>query len=408
MSDKIESRRIVLGITGSVACYKSIELARLLISRGYEVRVVLTDSAKKFITPALVEATVGRGVITDFWAPAQDSDGIEHIEVADWADVIVISPATADFIAKLRLGIAESPLLATCLATKAPILIAPAMNVNMLQHVSTQEHISLLEKRGVSFVDPAEGVLACGWTGSGRLADAKEIFYHIRRKLSSQDLKGKKVLITTGPTREQIDPVRFISNRSSGKMGIALAREAFCRGAEVTLVHGPCFIEVPYPVRCVPVVTAQEMHDAVMHEVFEGNNRPDIVIMAAAVADFRPEIQSDHKLKRDAGETPSSLKVVPNIDILASVGKKRSKAGSSPILVGFAVETGDLDALLSELRRKLQTKNTDMMVGNFASEAFELDTNRVWIVDRNGQTGEVTTTFKSRIANKVLDAVLRL
>lgn len=406
MADKIESRRIVLGITGSVACYKSIELARLLISRGYEVRVVLTDAAQKFISPALVEATVGRGVITDFWVPAQDSDGIEHIEVADWADVVVVSPATADFIAKLNLGIADSPLLAVCLASKAPILVAPAMNVNMLSHVQTQSHIKSLEQRGVSFVDPAEGVLACGWTGSGRLADSKEIFYHIRRKLSSQDLKGKRVLITTGPTREPIDPVRFISNRSSGKMGISLAREAFCRGAEVTLVHGPCNLEVPHPVRCISVVSAQEMHDAVMHETFEGANRPDIVIMAAAVADFRPEVQADHKLKRHAGETPSAVKVVPNVDILAAVGKKRGKSG--PALVGFAVETGELDELLAELRRKLQTKNTDIMVGNFASDAFELDTNRVWIVDKNGQTGEVTTTFKSRIANKVLDAVLKL
>lgn len=405
--EKIEKRRVVLGITGSVAAYKSIDLARLLVARGYEVRVVLSDSAQKFITPALIEATVGRGVVTDFWSPAEDSEGIEHIDVADWADVIVISPATADAIAKINLGMADTPLLAICLASRAPILIAPAMNVNMLEHPATQRHIKELEEKGVSFVDPAEGVLACGWTGAGRLADSKEIFYHIRRKLSVPDLKDKHILITTGPTRESIDPVRFISNRSSGKMGVELAREAFCRGAKVTLVHGPCTVDVPYPIECVPVITAEEMHQRLMERVFEGNNKPDCVIMAAAVADFKPKQEATHKLKKIDGTVPKSLDLLENVDILASLGEKRGKA-LSPILVGFAVETGDLDELLAELRRKLETKKTDIMVGNFASEAFELDTNRVWIVDRNGKTGEVTTTFKSRIANKVLDSIVKL
>lgn len=405
--EKIEKRRVVLGITGSVAAYKSIDLARLLISRGYEVRVVLSDSAQKFITPALVEATVGRGVITDFWAPAEDSEGIEHIEVADWADVIVISPATADVIAKINLGFADTPLLAICLASRAPLLIAPAMNINMLEHKATQKHIKELEEKGVSFVDPGEGVLACGWTGAGRLADSKEIFYHIRRKLSVQDFKDKHILITTGPTREAIDPVRFISNRSSGKMGVELAREAFCRGARVTLVHGPCTVEVPYPVECVPVTTAEEMHQSLMDRVFEGHNKPDCVIMAAAVADFKPKKEASQKLKKIEGTVPKSIELSENIDILASLGAKRGKS-LSPILVGFAVETGEIDELLAELRRKLETKKTDVMVGNFASEAFELDTNRVWIVDRNGKTGEVTTTFKSRIANKVLDSIIKL
>lgn len=405
--EKIEKRKVVLGITGSVAAYKSIDLARLLVSRGYEVRVVLSDSAQKFITPALIEATVGRGAITDFWIPSEDSEGIEHIEVADWADVIVISPATADVIAKINLGMADTPLLAICLASRAPLLIAPAMNVNMLEHQATQKHIKELEEKGVSFVDPAEGVLACGWTGAGRLADSKEIFYHIRRKLSVQDLKGKHILITTGPTREAIDPVRFISNRSSGKMGVELAREAFCRGAKVTLVHGSCNVDVPYPVECVPVVTASEMHEKLMEKVFEGDNRPDCVIMAAAVADFKPQEQSDQKLKKIDGTIPKAIELKENVDILASLGTKRGSS-LTPILVGFAVETGELDELLDELRRKLETKKTDIMVGNFANDAFELDTNRVWIVDRNGKTGEVTTTFKSRVANKVLDSIIKL
>lgn len=405
--EKIEKRRVVLGITGSVASYKSIDLARLLISRGYEVRVVLSDSAQKFITPALVEATVGRGVITDFWVPAEDSEGIEHIEVADWADVIVISPATADVIAKINLGIADSPLLAICLASKAPLLIAPAMNVNMLEHKTTQRHIKELEEKGVSFVDPGEGVLACGWTGAGRLADSKEIFYHIRRKLSFQDFKDKHLVITAGPTREAIDPVRFISNRSSGKMGVELAREAFCRGAKVTLIHGPCTVEVPYPVECVPITTAEEMHKVLMQRVFEHAHKPDCVIMVAAVSDFKPKQVASQKLKKVDGTVPKSIELSENVDILASIGAKRGKS-VNPILVGFAVETGEIDELLAELRRKLETKKADIMVGNFASDAFELDTNRVWIVDKNGKTGEVTTTFKSRIANKVLDAIIRL
>lgn len=408
MSEIIEKRNVVLVVTGSVAAYKSVELARLLVSRGYEVRVVLSDSAQKFITPALIEATVGRGVVTDFWSPTEDSDGIEHIEIADWADAIVIAPATADCIAKLNLGIADTPLLAICLATKAPILVAPAMNVNMLHHVQTQSHITSLVNKGVSFVAPEEGALACGWNGAGRLAHAKEIFYHIRRLLTSNDLAGKRVLITTGPTREAIDPVRFISNRSSGKMGINLAKEAFCRGAEVTLIHGPCHIDVPEPIRCIPVISAQDMRDAVMYEAFEAEMKPDVVIMAAAVADFKPKESAESKIKRHE-EVISEIPVLSNPDILAEVGARRaSEKKSSPLLVGFAVETGEIDELLEELRRKLSSKQTDIMIGNFAHEAFDLDTNRVWIVDRNGKTGEVTTTFKSRIANKILDSVLKL
>lgn len=408
MTEIIEKRNVVLAVTGSVAAYKSIELARLLISRGYQVRVILSESAQKFITPALVEATVGRGVVTDFWSPSEDSEGIEHIEVADWADAVVIAPATADCIAKLNLGISDSPLLAICLATKAPMLIAPAMNVNMLQHVQTQAHIKSLSEKGVKFVSPEEGALACGWNGAGRLADSKEIFYNIRRLLTPNDLAGKKILITTGPTREPIDPVRFISNRSSGKMGINLAKEAFCRGAEVTLIHGPCHIDVPEAIRCIPVVSAQDMHNAVMQEAFDGDEKPDIVIMAAAVADFKPKESAENKIKRHE-EPITEIAVISNADILAEVGKRRSKdKSSSPILVGFAVETGEIDELLEELRRKLTAKKTDIMIGNFAHDAFDLETNRVWIVDRNGKTGEVTTTFKSRIANKILDSVLKL
>lgn len=405
MTDFIpEKRHVVLGITGSIASYKSAEIARILVSRGYEVRVMMTDSAQKFITPTTLQSVTGKPVVTDFWE-TQDVQSIEHIEISDWADVLVIAPATADVIAKLAVGISDTPLLAAALATRAPILVAPAMNVNMLEHTATQANIETLKKRGVLFVDPEEGALACGWNGAGRLADPWEIFYHIRRALSNHDYKGKRVLISTGPTREYIDPVRFISNRSSGKMGTALAREAFCRGADVTLVHGPVKVDTPDVVRCVPVTTAVEMEEAMLKLAFSEENPFDIVIMAAAVADFRPKEAVDEKIKRSS-KTPS-IAVTPNPDILAAMGARR-KGENKPTLVGFAVETGELEDLISELRSKLQSKGTDLMVGNFAHDAFDLDTNRVWLIDKFGKQEEISTTFKGRVANRILDAILKL
>ncbi|NMC63953.1 MAG: bifunctional phosphopantothenoylcysteine decarboxylase/phosphopantothenate--cysteine ligase CoaBC [SAR324 cluster bacterium] len=402
MNEKAERRKIALGITGSIAAYKSAELARIYISRGYEVKVVMTDSAKKFITPLLMQSITGNTVYDSFW---DDGDNIEHIEIADWADVLVIAPATADFLAKLNYGFADTPLLATALATKSPILIAPAMNVNMYEHPKTQEHMVELKKKGVHFVDAEEGSLACGWIGAGRLADPWEIFYHTRRALSIKDFAGKKILVTTGPTREALDPVRFISNRSSGKMGVSIVREAFCRGAEVTLIHGPCEINVPKPVTRIAVETAQEMYEAVMKETFDSPNKPDIVIMAAAVADFKPSSVAEKKIKK--GETVANLTLAKNPDILSAVGEKRGSS-NTPLLVGFAVETGELEDLLLEIRRKLQTKKADMIVGNFAQDAFDLDTNRVWLIDRHGRQEEVATNFKSRVADKILNTITRL
>lgn len=404
IGETIEKRHVLLGVTGSVAAYKSVELARLLVSRGYEVRAIMTESAQKFISPLLLESITGAQVSTDFWNQIQ-RENIEHIELADWADVFVIAPATADSIAKLSLGFAESPLLATALATKAPMVIAPAMNVNMLEHPKTKEHLAALSSRGVVIVDSEDGELACGWIGSGRLAEPWEIFWQIRRVLSQKDLLGKSIVITTGPTREAIDPVRFISNRSSGKMGAALAREAYCRGALVTVIHGPCEIDLPAEVKRIPVISCSDMNDAVDQALFGLKPPPDVLIMAAAVADFRPKTSSPSKIKK-SGKI-DSLPLEHNTDILGAVGEKRGN-NKSPILVGFAVETGEIEELLEELRRKLSSKRADIMIGNFAEEALDLDTNRVWIVDRNGKQSEVATTFKSRVANKILDAVLKL
>ena len=389
-------------MTGSIAAYKSAELARIYLSRGYEVRVILTDSAQQFISPLLMQSLTGHPVYTSFW---EGADSIEHIDIAAWGDALVIAPATADFLAKLDHGFADTPLLATALATKAPILVAPAMNSNMYENPKTQEHIESLRARGVRFVDADEGSLACGWIGAGRLADPWEIFYHTRRALSGKDFAGKRVLVTAGPTREAIDPVRFISNRSSGKMGVSIVREAFCRGADVTLIHGPCEINVPKPVRCLAVQTAQEMYEAVMRETFEVDAKPDIVIMTAAVADFRPEEAAGRKIKK--GEGVPTINLVKNPDILSSVGERRGNA-ASPLVIGFAVETGEIEDLLAEIRAKMQSKRTDLMVGNFAQDAFDLDTNRAWFIDRHGRQEEVATNFKSRVADKLLNAILRL
>lgn len=404
IGESIEKRHVLLGITGSIAAYKSAELARILISRGYEVRVIMTESAQKFISPLLMESITGSPVTTDFWKQ-YERENIEHIELADWADVFVIAPATAGSIAKISLGLADSPLLATALATKAPMIIAPAMNVNMLEHPKTQAHLAELAKRGVKIVDTEEGELACGWTGAGRLAEPWEIFWNVRRALSQKDLIGKKIVITTGPTRESIDPVRFISNRSSGKMGTALAREAFCRGADVTVIHGPCEVDLPNQIKRIPVTSCNEMHETLQREVFGGTVTPDIVIMAAAVSDFRPKNISEQKIKKSG--KPDSIVLEQNVDILGAIGEKKGKK-HAPILVGFAVETGEIEDLLSELQRKLTSKKADIMIGNFAQDAFDLDTNRVWIVDKNGKQSEVATTFKSRVANKILDAVIKL
>lgn len=405
MTGNIEKRNVLLGVTGSIAAYKSVELARILVSRGYEVRTVMTGSAQKFVTPLTFQSVTGKPVITDFWEQT-GAENIEHIEIADWADVLVIAPATADVLAKLAHGYAETPLLAAALATKAPILAAPAMNVNMYEHESTQENMHTLRRRGVQFVDPEEGALACGWNGTGRLADPWDIFYHIRRALTVQDYVGKRILVTTGPTREPIDPVRFISNRSSGKMGTAIAREAFCRGAEVTVVHGPMKrLELPDCIERVQVVTAAEMQDAVLERAFREQKPYDIVVMVAAVSDFRPEVHSGSKIKKST--KLKSISVVENPDILAALGSKRAH-GRKPTLVGFAVETGETEELLDELRRKIDQKGIDLIVGNLASDAFDLDTNRAWIIQKNGKQEEIATTFKWRIANKVLDAALKI
>ena len=398
---KARATRIVLGVTGSIAAYKAAEIARYLMKRGCVVRVVMTDSAEKFISPLTFESITQQPVLRTFWEETQPG-AIGHIALADWADAVVVAPASADFIAKAAFGFAESPLLAVLLATKAPVVMAPAMNVNMYEHPQTQENIDHLAARGVTFVEPDSGDLACGWKGRGRLAEASEIYFETRRALGPKDLLGQRVLISTGPTREAIDPVRYISNRSSGKMGIALAKEAYRRGAEVTVVYGPLSStpRLPRRVSKVSITSAAQMRDAVFSQL---SSSPEIVIMAAAVADYRPASPASEKIKKSTN--PSSIELAPNEDILLEVGERKGSS-KRPFLVGFAVETGTVEELVAEVQRKLARKNADLMVGNLAQDSFDKDTNRVCIVRRSGTYESLETARKSVVARRIFDAIL--
>jgi phosphopantothenoylcysteine decarboxylase/phosphopantothenate--cysteine ligase len=398
--------RIVLGVTGSIACFKSVELARYFMKRGCDVRVVMTESATKFVTPLTFESLTHNPVAVSFWNESQPGQ-IGHIQLADWADCVVVAPATADCIAKMTFGMSESSLLAVILATKAPIVVAPAMNVNMYEHPQTQENIQSLQARGVTIVEPEAGDLACGWKGKGRLAPLREIYLQTMRAVGPKDLLGKRVLISAGPTREAIDPVRYISNRSSGKMGIALANEFFRRGASVTLVHGPLGIplSVSQEVERIPVTSAAEMSNAIQSRAFQAGigRQFDIVIMAAAVADYRPADVASSKIKKASADASIALEF--NEDILLSLGTRRGSA-TSPVLVGFAVETGTPEEVVAEAQRKLTRKNVDFVVGNLAQDAFDKGTNQVWIVSRHGSVEHVDTAKKSAIAGAIANAIL--
>lgn len=404
MALRKRKKRLVLGVTGSIASYKAAELARYFMKRGYDVRVVMSDSATKFIAPLTFESLTGNPVNTGFWGETVPG-AIGHIELADWADVVLVAPASADFIAKANWGAADSTVLAVVLATKAPVVVAPAMNVNMYEHPQTQENLDSLRGRGVVVVDPVMGQLACGWVGSGRLAEPHEIFAQVERAIAPADLVGQRVLISAGPTREAIDPVRFLSNRSSGKMGFALAREAYRRGAVVTLVCGPVgpLPKLPHGIEVVSVTTAKDMLSAMSSR----SPVSDIVVMAAAVADFRPSEEATNKIKKGAQGHVPELDLVANPDVLKSVSELRGSS-AKPVLVGFAVETDGVDALLAEARAKLDRKGLDLVVGNLASEAFDRDTNQVWIVSGDGATTHIPPRTKRRVAQGVWDQVVRL
>jgi len=392
--------RILLGVSGGIAAYKAAEIARALIRNGHDVQAVLTHSAEEFIRPLTFASLTGRKVITDIFSSASPeatlSSSIEHIGVAQEHDLLLVAPATANVLAKFAHGLADDFLSTMYLAFRGPVVLAPAMNNNMWEHEATRANLATLLARRHTIVDPDEGFLACGTIGPGRLAENEKIVDAVERAFHPQvrDLAGETILITAGPTQEPLDPVRYLSNRSSGKMGYALAQAALDRGAKVILVSGPVHIDPPAGAEVVQVGTAQEMRDA----VFSWLEPSTMAIMCAAVADFRPADESHQKIKKTGA--PISLELVPTPDILAELGDKPGKR----LLAGFAAET---ENLRDYARRKLEAKKCDMIVANLAQTALDADTNEVLLVSRAGET-ELPRAPKRRIADGILTELLKL
>ena len=396
--------RITLGVTGGIAAYKSAELVRRLQDEGHTIQVVMTRAAQEFITPLTFAALSGQRVIVDLFSTSARGENnlesaIDHIAVAQSTDLLVVAPATADILAKFARGIADDFLSTLYLASTAPVVAAPAMNVNMWQHEATQENLATLRARGVRIVEPNEGYLACGMTGPGRLASQVEILKAVEEVLRGrQDLDGERVLVTAGPTREDIDPVRFLSNRSSGKMGYAVARAAARRGAKVVLVTGPTALETPRGVERVDVRSAEDMLRAVEARFPECT----LAIFAAAVADYRAVEPSESKIKRT--QDALTLRLEPNPDILATVAREKGDR----LVVGFAAET---DNVAENARKKLAQKNADVMVANDVTAegaGFDVDTNMVTLLSCDGRDLALPRLTKAEVAERILDEVLRL
>jgi phosphopantothenoylcysteine decarboxylase/phosphopantothenate--cysteine ligase len=389
-----------LGVSGGIGAYKAVEVARLLQKRGHRVQAVMTRSARRFVGPLTFEAITREPVITSQFAPGMNAD-IEHIALASTMNLLLVAPATANILGKFANGIADDFLSALYLATRAPVLHAPAMNTNMWEHPAVRENVERLAARGDRFVDPGEGYLACGWIGKGRLAEPDDIVRAAERLLQTRvSLAGQRVLITAGPTIEDLDPVRFIGNRSSGRMGYALAREAHDRGAEVVLIAGPTALEPPAVAEVVRVRSTREMRDAVLARA----DSADAVIMAAAVADYAPEGGAAPQKIEKGGSL--SVPLVRTPDILAELGERRG-ARPRPVLIGFAAQTGDV---VAPARRKLSSKRVDLVVANDIAApgaGFEVETNQVTLVS----AAEVVTLpvmAKTDVASAVLDRLERI
>jgi phosphopantothenoylcysteine decarboxylase/phosphopantothenate--cysteine ligase len=396
--------RITLGVTGGVAAYKAAELVRLLQQDGFTVEVVMTRGAREFITPLTFAALSGQKVITDLFEKSSSGEAnvesaIEHIAVAQRSDLLLVAPATADILAKFARGMADDFLTTLYLATTAPVIVAPAMNVNMWNHPATQENVEMLRARGVKIVNPDEGYLACGMTGAGRLAGQQEIVAAVRQTLHTQkDFEGETMLITAGPTCEDLDPVRYLTNRSSGKMGYAVAAAAARRGAKVSLVSGPVNLETPAGVERVAVRTAEEMRHSVVDRLPEST----IAIFAAAVADYRPAETQTEKMKRN--KEPLTIRLEPTPDILAEA----AQAKGDRLIVGFAAET---EHVAENARKKLAAKNVDLIVANDVTAegaGVDHDTNIVTLFSRDGRDLALPKLAKSAVAQRILDEVLRL
>jgi phosphopantothenoylcysteine decarboxylase / phosphopantothenate---cysteine ligase len=394
--------KIALGVTGGIAAYKAAEIVRLLQDRGIRVQVIMTSAAQEFVRPLTFAALSGEKVITGMFSPGDEQapnidSAIEHIAVAQAIDALLVAPATADILARFAQGIASDFLTTLYLATTAPVVVAPAMNVNMWNHPATQANLETLRKRGVKIVEPGSGYLACGMVGSGRLAENEAIVAAVLEALGAlQDLSGETVLVTAGPTRERIDPVRYLTNRSSGRMGYALAEAALRRGARVLLVSGPTSLTPAAAAELTRVESAEQMHDAVRHLLPQAT----IVIKTAAVSDYRAKSASDQKLKRKG---PLTLELEPTADILKEISSRKQQQ----IIVGFAAET---ENALENARQKLASKNLDAIVVNDVSRegiGFDSERNEVTIITQDDVV-EVPETTKWEVAQRVLDQVVRM
>ena len=401
---------VALGVTGCIAAYKAVEVLRGLQKRGASVRVVMTRHATEFVGPLTFQSISGFPVITEMFAPTDDPE-IKHIQVAQSIDLLLVAPATANALAKFANGIADDFLSTLYISTTAPVLVAPAMNVEMWAHPATRENVRRLRERGVQFVDPEEGYLACRTVGAGRLAEPDEIVRRASEIISlaappnssddapelPQDLRGERVLITAGPTQEAIDPVRFLSNRSSGKMGVAVAEAALARGAAVTLITGPVSIAMPKGARTISVRSAAEMYEAVKDNLDDAT----MVVMAAAVADYRPARVHQQKIKKNGSALV--LKLEPTDDILAAVTGKRA----SRVVIGFAAET---ENVIANARKKLNEKGADLIIANDVSASdsgFDVDHNRIALVSSEGVV-ELPLLSKQEAAARIIDAAMKI
>jgi phosphopantothenoylcysteine decarboxylase/phosphopantothenate--cysteine ligase len=398
----LKGARIVVGVAGGIAAYKAAELVRLLDKAGAHVDVAMTARAQKFIGPMTFQALTRRPVFTNLFDLTEEAT-IGHIQLADRADLVIVAPATANAIARMAAGQADDAVTAVVLATRAPVLVAPSMNVNMWTHPLTEANLlRLIDVAGYHVVGPGDGFLACRWSGPGRLAEPADIVEAAAHVLSIQDLAGVRVVVTAGPTYEPIDPVRFVGNRSSGKMGVAIAAAAQRRGASVTLVLGPSAVPPPIGVTTMSVENATQLQWA----LDDATKDADVVVMTAAVADYRPEKEAKQKIKRGQLGPKAMIALVQNPDLLAELGKKRGTK-KTPLLVGFAAETEDV---IGNAEKKLVSKKCDLVVANDVSEpgsGFAVDTNRVTLVDTSGAI-EVPAGTKAEVAHRILDHVVAM
>lgn len=399
MSSEMKKPCVVLGVTGGIAVYKACELLRLLQKRGIDVFVVMTQNACRFVAPLTFETLSGHPVAVDTFDRPQTWE-VEHIALAKRADLFLIAPATANIMGKMACGIADDMLSTTVMATRAPVLVAPAMNTGMWENAAVQQNVKTLRARGVEIVAPVSGHLACGDSGAGKLEDVAVIAERACELLfAKKDMEGLRVMVTAGPSREALDPVRYISNRSSGKMGYAIAQAAQKRGAEVTLLSGPVAIEAPQGVKLVPFTTTQELLD----RASELAREQDLLIQAAAPADYRAKEVAPQKIKKQGGE-PMTFTLVENPDVAATLGKAKR---SGQVFVGFAAETNDV---LAHARDKLARKNLDMIVANDVTRpgaGFDVDTNIVTLITKDGQEA-LPMMSKAEVAQRILDRALAL